>query len=88
VSRPTIFGEMTELLSSLADDPCERLDDPEREDNRTAVECPNCGGICRVCRARILLYRIDRRARVLAGQKKKKRPTSKPKPRSRARARR
>ena len=52
-----------------------------------AVERPNCGGICRVCRARILMYRIDQRARLLAGMKKK-RPSPKPKPRSRARARR
>jgi len=87
VTRLTIFGEMTELLSSQADDPCERLDDPEREDNRMAVERPNYGGICRVCRARILMYRIDQRARLLAGMKKK-RPSPKPKPRSRARARR
>jgi hypothetical protein len=39
-TRLPIFAEATELLSSLADDPCERLDDPEQEDNRQAVDRP------------------------------------------------
>ena len=74
-TRLTIFAEMTEVISTVADSPCENV-----ADNPTAVTQPGCG-TCWICRARNLLARIERQAR--RGQKKS--PTPKRKPRSRAR---
>jgi hypothetical protein len=75
VSRRTIYAELTELASFVADQPCENVaDDPQ------APIRPGCGD-CWVCRARVLVDRVERQAR---------RPAkgAKPKPRARRRRRR